>query len=150
MQHRDKNIFAKYIGKLSSPKMLEKNYQKLFYLNPNKLFFSSIWLVWSIGILFRCVVSLKVKTYSFTLKQVLSNFMIFKGKDFIQYASNKQITFDKLSNSEKKEIKIMKAETLFRINLVYLPNPTPKSGTTFYREGWVYYYNLSTSVPDVM
>ena len=106
--------------------------------------FSSVSLVWSIGILFRCVVSLKVKTYSFTLKQVLSNFMIFKGKDFIQYASNKQITFDKLSNSEKKEIKIMKAETLFRINLFYLPNPTPKSGTTFYREGWVYYYNLST------
>ena len=24
--------------------------------------------------------------------------MIFKGKDFIQYASNKQITFDKLPN----------------------------------------------------
>ena len=61
--------------------------------------------------------------------------MIFKGKDFIQYASNKQITFDKLSNSEKKEIKIMKAETLFRINLFYLPNLTPKSGITFYREG---------------
>ena len=39
----------------------------------------------------------------------------------------------------------MKAETLFRINLFYLPiNPTPKSGTTFYREGRVYYYNLST------
>ena len=75
--------------------------------------------------------------------------MIFKGKDFIQYASNKQITFDKLSNSEKKEIKIMKAETLFRINLFYLPNRTPKSGTTFYREGWVYYYNnLSTIQAD--
>jgi len=124
--------------------MLEKNYQKLFYSNLNKLFFSSVWLVWSIGILFRCVVSLKEKTYSFTLKQVLSNFMIFKGKDFIQYASNKQITFDKLSKPEKKENKIMKAETLFRINLFYLLNLPPKSGTTFYREGWVYYYNLST------
>ena len=29
----------------------------------------------------------------------------------------------------------MKAETLFRINLFYLTNPTPKSGTNFYREG---------------
>ena len=143
MQHRDLNIFAKYIGKL----FLKKIIKKIFYSNLNKLFFSSVSLVWSIGILFRCVVSLKVKTYSFTLKQVLSNFMIFKGKDFIQYASNKQITFDKLSNSEKKEIKIMKAETLFRINLFYLPNPTPKSGTTFYREGWVYYYYLSTALP---
>ena len=38
----------------------------------------------------------------------------------------------------------MKAETLFRINLFYLPNRTPKSGTTFSREGSVYYYNLST------
>ena len=53
--------------------MLEKNYQKLFYLNPNKL--------------------------------------------------------------NKKKIKIMNAETLFRINLFYLPNLTPKSGITFYREG---------------
>ena len=61
--------------------------------------------------------------------------MIFNGKDFIQYASNKIITFDKLFNPEKKEIKIMKAGTLFRTNLFFLPNPTPKSGTTFYREG---------------
>ena len=36
------------------------------------------------------------------LKLVLCNFMIFKGKDFLQYASNKQITFDKFSNPEKK------------------------------------------------
>ena len=61
--------------------------------------------------------------------------MIFKGKEFIQYASNEQITLAKLRNPEKKEIIIMKAETLFRINLFYLPNPPPKSGTTFYREG---------------
>ena len=127
-------------------KCKEKIIKNYFIQIAINCFFSSVSLVWSIGILFRCVVSLKVKTYSFTLKQVLSNFMIFKGKDFIQYASNKQITFDKLSNSEKKEIKIMKAETLFRINLFYLPNPTPKSGTTFYREGWVYYYNLSTDL----
>ena len=49
---------------------------------------------------------------------------------------------------KKKKIKIMNAETLFRINLFYLPNLTPKSGITFYREGWVYYYNLSTGPMD--
>ena len=49
-----------------------------------------------------------------------------------QYASNKKITFDKLPQPEKKEIKIMKAETLFRINLLYLPNPPPKYSTTFF------------------
>ena len=109
--------------------MLEKNYQKLFYLNHNKLFFSSIWLVWSIGILFRCVVSLKVRTYSFTLKLVLCNFMIFKGKDFIQYASNRQITFDKLSNPKKRKLKLWMrkpcSESTFSTCLIWLPNLGP-------------------------
>ena len=53
-------------------------------------------------------------------------------------------TFNKLPNPEKKEIKIMKAETLFRINLFCLLEEHTDIGTTFYRECRVYYYNLST------
>ena len=45
---------------------------------------------------------------------------------------------------KKKEIKIMKAETLFRINLFCLFEEHTDIWTTFYRECRVYYYNLST------
>ena len=128
MQHRALNIFSKYIDKLFLTKKLEKKLSKIILLKSQKLFFSSIWLVWSIG---------KVKTHSFTLKLVLSNFMIFKGKDFIQYASNKQTCLKNYLTPKNKEIKIMKVETLFRINLFYLPNLPPKSWTTFYRESLV-------------
>ena len=67
---------------------------------------------------------------------------------------NKSLKKSKTKRSEKllklilfkNKKKLRKTETLFRINLFYLPNRTPKSGTTFSREGWVYYYNLSTTV----
>ena len=98
-----------------------------------------------IRILFRCIVSLKVRTYSFTLKLVFNNLMILKEMiSSSMQAIEKSCLINYLTPKKRKEIKIMKAETLFRINLFCLLEEHTDIGTTFYRECRVYYYNLST------
>ena len=82
-----------------------------------------------------------VSTYigGYIQRKLEANFPSVYCKDFLE-------SFDKFSNPEKKEeIKIMKAETLFRINLFCLLEEHTDIGTTFYRECRVYYYYLSTS-----